>query len=193
MSQLRTQFHLQQYMFNCKKNTIFVFTDGAAKSNPGPAGAAAILTITDTTFVNHTSCHLGYATNNQAELYAIWLACILLYRLHNHGQYQLSKDIHLCTDSHYVYHILQNNSQIRKNIEQVTWLRHELALWHSTQHLIHWHLIPGHKDIQYNIQVDNLASQAADLAVTWLSKQKQSKSKPFSLQRRPIHPSFPIL
>lgn len=45
--------------------------DGAAKGNPGPAGAGAVLFAPDGTVVAELRKHLGHATNNRAEYEAL--------------------------------------------------------------------------------------------------------------------------
>lgn len=49
---------------------ITVYSDGASRRNPGPAGAGAILTDDCGNVVDRVCRYLGEATNNQAEYYA---------------------------------------------------------------------------------------------------------------------------
>jgi len=52
-----------------------IYTDGAARGNPGPAGAGAILRdATDGTVLSEIAEGLGHATNNVAEWTAVRLA-----------------------------------------------------------------------------------------------------------------------
>ena len=53
---------------------LLIFSDGAARSNPGPAAAAAILKNTRNEKVGEVTKFLGDMTNNQAEYWAIFLA-----------------------------------------------------------------------------------------------------------------------
>ncbi len=54
---------------------ILIYTDGAARGNPGPAGAGAILRDpSDGTVLAEIAQGLGYATNNVAEWTAVRLA-----------------------------------------------------------------------------------------------------------------------
>ena len=46
---------------------VIVWTDGAARGNPGPAGAGALLTDADGTILAEVAEGLGVATNNVAE------------------------------------------------------------------------------------------------------------------------------
>ena len=50
-----------------------LFSDGAARGNPGPAGAGALLRAEDGEVVAEISEYLGETTNNQAEYQALLL------------------------------------------------------------------------------------------------------------------------
>jgi len=51
--------------------TITIFTDGAARGNPGPAGAGFILFSDDGDVLFEGANYLGETTNNQAEYRAL--------------------------------------------------------------------------------------------------------------------------
>jgi ribonuclease HI len=53
---------------------LVIYTDGAARGNPGPAGAGAVLRDADGTVVAEIAEPLGHATNNVAEWTAVLLA-----------------------------------------------------------------------------------------------------------------------
>lgn len=53
---------------------ITIYSDGAARGNPGPAGAGAVLTDAQGKTVGEVCCYLGETTNNQAEYQALLLA-----------------------------------------------------------------------------------------------------------------------
>lgn len=53
---------------------ITIYSDGAARGNPGPAGAGAVLTGEDGSVVAEVCSYLGETTNNQAEYRALLLA-----------------------------------------------------------------------------------------------------------------------
>ena len=53
---------------------ILIYTDGAARGNPGPAGAGAILRDAEGTVLSEIAEPLGHATNNVAEWTAVLLA-----------------------------------------------------------------------------------------------------------------------
>jgi ribonuclease HI len=53
---------------------VTIFSDGAARGNPGPAGAGAVLTGDDGRVLVEVCRYLGETTNNQAEYRALLLA-----------------------------------------------------------------------------------------------------------------------
>jgi ribonuclease HI len=53
---------------------VLIYTDGAARGNPGPAGAGAILRDADGMVLAEIAEPLGHATNNVAEWTAVLLA-----------------------------------------------------------------------------------------------------------------------
>lgn len=53
---------------------LLIHTDGAARGNPGPAGAGAILRDADGAVVSELARFLGLRTNNYAEWTAVQLA-----------------------------------------------------------------------------------------------------------------------
>ena len=53
---------------------VLIYTDGAARGNPGPAGAGAILRDPDGAVLAEIAEPLGHATNNVAEWTAVLLA-----------------------------------------------------------------------------------------------------------------------
>ena len=54
-----------------KKRRLTVFTDGASRGNPGPAGAAAVLVDESGACLDEVLRYLGQATNNVAEYSAL--------------------------------------------------------------------------------------------------------------------------
>lgn len=53
---------------------VIIYTDGAARGNPGPAGAGAVLIGEDGDILAEVSRYLGETTNNQAEYQALIMA-----------------------------------------------------------------------------------------------------------------------
>ena len=53
---------------------IIIYCDGAARGNPGPAGAGALLLDANGSVLDEVAKYLGETTNNQAEYQALILA-----------------------------------------------------------------------------------------------------------------------
>ena len=70
-----------------------VYTDGAARGNPGPA-AYAFLFVHNETVINQGSGYIGTATNNAAEYQAIINALKAAEKFHN-GHIQVFSDSNL--------------------------------------------------------------------------------------------------
>lgn len=60
-------------------NKIFIYCDGGARGNPGPA-ASAFVAIQDGKVIHKSSKYLGKATNNVAEYESVLLALSWLYK-----------------------------------------------------------------------------------------------------------------
>ena len=60
---------------------LIVYSDGASRGNPGPAGAGAVLTRHDGTIVSQVGKFLGTTTNNVAEYSALLLGLETALRL----------------------------------------------------------------------------------------------------------------
>jgi len=54
-----------------KKKTIYIYVDGGARGNPGPAGVGVVLLDEDNKIISEISEYIGTATNNVAEYSAI--------------------------------------------------------------------------------------------------------------------------
>ena len=54
-----------------KIKRVIIFTDGAARNNPGPASIGAIIRDTEGNSINSISRPIGNTTNNQAEYRAV--------------------------------------------------------------------------------------------------------------------------
>lgn len=50
---------------------LFIYTDGGARGNPGPAGIGAVIYDENKNIIAEVSEYLGVATNNQAEYKAV--------------------------------------------------------------------------------------------------------------------------
>lgn len=138
-------------------NQLMIYTDGAARGNPGPGGYGAVLIWGDTK--KELSAGYRLTTNNRMELMAVIMALQSLTR----------RDIALTifTDSQYVV-----NSVEKKWLD--TWIRTDFKggkknkdLW-MQYHAVASHFrirfvwVKGHADNAINNRCDELATAAAD-------------------------------
>ena len=138
-------------------NELIMYTDGAARGNPGPGGYGTILFWGDTK--KELSGGFRHTTNNRMELMAVIV-----------GLEALKKEgltITIYSDSQYVV----------KAVEQ-GWLKNWIAtdfkggkknkdLWTrfyelSKKHNLRFRWVRGHADNPYNNRCDELATAAAD-------------------------------
>jgi ribonuclease HI len=138
-------------------NTITIYTDGAARGNPGPGGFGVVLM-----WGNHKKELSGgyrYTTNNRMELLAVIVA---LQQIKNK-----EIAINIFTDSQYVVNSIEKkwlNTWVATNFKggkknKDLWLQYyELAKSFTIK--MHW--VKGHATNVFNNRCDELATQAAD-------------------------------
>ena len=161
-------------------NAIHAFTDGASKGNPGKAGAAAIVKFGKNGKWYELTQRLGNKTNNQAELYAIWLVLKGLYKYYANKIFD--KKIFIFTDSALVVNIFSSARLYRKNAFLIEWIYRELKSLMQKGWYIKFYNVKGHVDIIYNNMVDQLAVKACF----------DSTQQIVSLIRRPTVPVNPF-
>ncbi|MBM3886404.1 ribonuclease HI family protein [Candidatus Dependentiae bacterium] len=64
-----------------QKTTVLVFVDGAARGNPGPAGAGIYIATQNRVPLIKKGFYLQHKTNNQAEYLAFIIACLFVQNL----------------------------------------------------------------------------------------------------------------
>jgi ribonuclease HI len=133
--------------------TVRVFTDGACRGNPGPAGSGAVVLLPDGR-CGEASRALGHATNNVGELTAIDLALDLL----EGASVPESTPIALFTDSSYSNGVLTRGWKAKANRELIEGLRERLGRWPNL--VVHW--LAGHVGIPENERADVLANAGVD-------------------------------
>ncbi len=153
------------------KNKITIYTDGAARGNPGPAGWGVLIMQGDKEI--ELGGRVGHATNNQMELTS---AIEALKYVKNNFSYPGSVDIY--ADSKYV--ILGITEWIFgwikngwKNAAKKPVLNKELweELYELTKNFkISWHYVEGHSGHKYNDRVDEIATNFADGNIIGLRK-----------------------
>jgi len=147
------------------KNKITIYTDGAAKGNPGKAGWGAIVMTGDK--VHEMGGYNNYATNNQMELTASIEA--LKYIKLKCGRQGLPQ-VEIFSDSKYV--ILGITEWIHnwvkngwKNITKKPVLNKEF--WEdlyalNTKFKPKWNYVKGHNGDKWNERADVIATSFAD-------------------------------
>ena len=148
------------------KGKIIIYTDGAARGNPGPAGWGAVL------FLEKKTVELGgrkdNATNNQMELTAP-IEALKYLKKHKYTQGN-PVYIEIFSDSKYVILGItewifgwQKNNW--RNAAKKPVLNREL--WEELHELNQgfkpkWHHVEGHSGHLYNDRVDEIATSFAD-------------------------------
>jgi ribonuclease HI len=127
-------------------DAIQVWTDGACKGNPGPAGLGVV--IVDGTERRELSEYLGHGTNNIAELTAILRG---LQEVKDRA-----RPVYVYSDSQYSIGVLTKNWKAKKNVELIGDLR-ELCRAFPRLHFVY---VEGHAGIPLNERTDELACDA---------------------------------
>jgi len=145
-----------------KKNEIIIYTDGAARGNPGPAGWGAVV------FVDGKKFEIGgrayKATNNQMELIACIEALKFLKKCKSIGQIEIFCDSKyvILGITEWIFNWQKNNW---RNAAKKPVLNKELwqELFELTEKFkIKWIYVEGHTGIKYNERADEIATSFAD-------------------------------
>jgi ribonuclease HI len=129
-----------------KKEQIIIYTDGACSGNPGPAGIGVVLIWKD--HRKEISEYLGDATNNIAELTAIFVA---LKAIKNK-----KLPIVIYSDSAYATGLLTKDWKIKANKKLVEDIKEEMKKFPNLSII----KVDGHKGIPENERADKLARDA---------------------------------
>ena len=132
---------------------IIIYTDGGARSNPGPAGAGAVI-IDGESVVSEIKKYLGPQTNNWAEYEAVHLALLEAKRL---GFSNRVVEVRL--DSKLVGEQLSGNWKIKEPTLKPQWAKVR-ALMSSDFPNITFKYIPR----EQNSEADRLVNEAMDEA-----------------------------
>ena len=149
-----------------EKNKITIYTDGAARGNPGPAGWGAVIFVDGKKFEIGGRSHK--ATNNQMELSGPIGALKFLKQLSE--KQKLVQNIEIFSDSKYVilgitewiFNWQKNNWH---NAAKKIVLNKELwiELYELTKDFkIKWTYVKGHAGFEWNERVDVIATSFAD-------------------------------
>lgn len=136
---------------------LIIYTDGAARGNPGPGGYGAILMWGD----KHKELSAGYrlTTNNRMELMAVIAALKALNKK--------NLNLTIFTDSQYILNSIEKkwlDNWMRTNFKggkknKDLWMEYYHLAKNYTVKLI-W--VKGHAENIYNNRCDELATAAAD-------------------------------
>lgn len=144
------------------QNKITIYTDGAARGNPGPSGWGSIVMVGEE--VHELGGRKDHATNNQMELTAPTEA---LRYIKTH---KLEGEIEVFSDSKYVingvnewvYNWIRNGwvtAAKKPVLNKELWQElHEL----NTALKPKWHYVKGHSGHKENDRVDEIATSFAD-------------------------------
>lgn len=137
---------------------IIIYTDGAARGNPGPGGYGVVLKSGQ----HRKELSEGYrnTTNNRMELLAVIVALETL-------KFENSK-VEIYTDSKYVADAVEKKwvfgwekVQFKKKKNPDLWIRF-LKVYRKHQVKFHW--VKGHANIPENERCDRLAVEASQKA-----------------------------
>jgi ribonuclease HI len=140
---------------------LIIYTDGAARGNPGPGGYGVVMQWGGT--MRELSQGFRRTTNNRMELMAVVVALQTLTRD--------GLDIVIYSDSSYVVNSVEKGwvhgwvktgFKGKKNAD--LWRQY---LQHHGRHRIKFVWVKGHADNVYNNRCDQLATEAAD-SRNWL-------------------------
>ncbi|MFA6177814.1 MAG: ribonuclease HI [Candidatus Paceibacterota bacterium] len=153
-----------------KEYSMKIYTDGAAKGNPGRSGWGAVFIVMDKVF--EIGGGVDHATNNQMELTAPIEALKFLAR-----QGLVGDDVEIVSDSKYVilgitewiFNWQKNNWRNAKKepvLNQVLWeelysLTQEFACLPNREK-IKWTYVKGHNGDKYNERADEIATSFAE-------------------------------
>ena len=136
--------------------SIYIYTDGAAKGNPGNGGYGVVLKSGQ--HYKEMAGGFRLTTNNRMELLAVII-----------GLEEIKKDnaiIHVYSDSKYVVEAIEKGwvfNWVKKDFKDKKnkdlWLQYYKIAGHFT---IKFHWVKGHANNPFNNRCDVLATQAAD-------------------------------
>ena len=147
---------------------ITIYTDGAARGNPGPSGFGAMIMIHDTSSTFRVKEFGGYGgdqgTNNQMELRAPIEAFKFL------KENKIEGEINIYSDSKYVINGVNSwilnwvkngwkTANKKPVLNRELWMElHELNQYFKPR----WHYVEGHSGHPENDRVDEIATSFAD-------------------------------
>lgn len=144
---------------------VTIYTDGAARGNPGPGGYGAVLNYVDPAGQLHVKeLSQGYelTTNNRMELLAVIVALEALNRPCEVELYSDSQYVVNAFNQHWVEGWIRRGwkNANKKPVANVDlWQRLLVA---KKPHAVNFHWVRGHAGNAQNERCDELATRAAD-------------------------------
>jgi len=141
---------------------IFVFTDGGARGNPGPAAIGFVVKDTQGKTLAEVGKYIGRATNNVAEYLAViealgWIISNIKYQISNINFFLDSKLIVNQLNGYYKI----KDAKLRNLIIEVRKLEQEI------KSDVSYHFIPREKNLQADLLVNkNLSLRSRTLFLT---------------------------
>lgn len=136
-------------------NEVIIYTDGAAKGNPGKGGYGTILIAGN--HVKKLSQGYSLTTNNRMELLAVIIGLEALKRKCSVNIYSDSKYVVDAIEKGWLFGWYKQEFKGKKNSD--LWKRF-LSVYKNHTVKLHW--IKGHAGNKYNEMCDLLAVQAAE-------------------------------
>jgi len=134
---------------------IIVYTDGAARGNPGPAGAGAVVLDEGGNTLAEVSQFLGHQTNNYAEYEAIALALATIKK--KFGKQTKALHVSVKLDSELATRQLNNEYQVKEPTLFPQYMKvHNLCVSDFP------HITFTHVRREQNKEADRLANEAMD-------------------------------
>jgi len=131
---------------------LYIYTDGGARRNPGPAGAGVVFKDDEGRIIKKEKKFLGERTNNQAEYEALILALEILKK-----EFRETKEAVINMDSQLIREQVIGNFKIKnENIGPLFIKVHNLMTQIKTK--IRFNLIPREE----NTEADRLVNQAIE-------------------------------
>lgn len=134
-----------------KKSICNIYIDGAARNNPGPAGAGVYIMMNETVVLQQ-GYFLGSMTNNKAEYYALLIALILVREFIIDPAYT---QVVIHSDSQL---LIRQMTQLYKVKDQTLLLMYQAALQLQKTYKIEY----VHVYREHNKQADFYANQGID-------------------------------
>lgn len=156
--EVRDQKEAADLVASFAANAIVCYTDGACKGNPGPAGAACVVSIPSASVYEERRKCLGVSTNNISELTGVEMALDTLSEIsHATPQQVAGRPLEILTDSRYARGVVFLGWNANKNQQLVETVQKKLAR-HKERVRVHW--VKAHVGIPGNERADTLSDQA---------------------------------